>query len=73
MAIWEQISDLRESCELFLDFPAPDSEADNADGQDDERVFRQQVIGAIAVLQSALNLVAAHNFGLYGVNPKGDK
>lgn len=64
--IWTEIYDLREACDLFVDLPAPDSEAENADGEDDERVIRQQVIGAVAVLQAALNAVAAHIDALYG-------
>ena len=70
--VWTEIHSLREACELFLDFPAPDSEAENLDGEDDERVIRQQVVGAVAILQSALNLVAAHVHSLYGGLREGD-
>ncbi|MDO8615027.1 MAG: hypothetical protein Q7T33_04755 [Dehalococcoidia bacterium] len=64
--VWTEIASLRESCELFLDFPAPDSEAENADGEEDERIIRHQVVGAVAMVQSSLNVLAAHIFGLYG-------
>jgi len=64
--IWTEIHGLREACELFLDLPAPDSEAENADREDDERVIRQQVVGAVAMAQASLNVLAPHIFGLYG-------
>ena len=69
--IWTEIHDLREACELFLDLPAPDSEAENADREDDERVIRQQVVGAVAMAQASLNVLAAHIFGLYGFPREG--
>ena len=64
--IWTNIFSLREACELFLDLPAPDPDAENVDGEDDERVIRQQVQGAVAMLQASVNVLAAHVFGLYG-------
>ena len=70
--IWTEIVDLREACSLFLDFPAPDDEAANEDNEDDERVIRQQVVGATAILQCALNLLAAHVDSLYGGLRKGE-
>ncbi len=70
--VWTEIFSLREACELFLDFPAPDDEAENADHEHDERVIRQQVIGATALLQAAVNLLAAHVDSLYGGLRKGD-
>ena len=69
--IWTEVFELREACDLFLEFPAPDSEAENTDAQDDERVIRQQVQGAVALAQAALNLLAAHVFSLYGDPRKG--
>jgi hypothetical protein len=70
--VWTEISNLREACELFLDFPAPDSDAPNEDGEDDQRVIRQQVTGAVAMAQASLNLLAAHIFGLYGDPREGE-
>lgn len=64
--IWTEILSLREACGLFLDLPAPDSDAENTDAEDDERVIRQQVQGAVAMLQTSVNVLAAHIFGLYG-------
>jgi hypothetical protein len=70
--VWTEIHRLREACELFLDFPAPDPDAENADREDDERVIRQQVVGATDILQCALNLLAAHVNSLYGGLRGGD-
>jgi hypothetical protein len=70
--IWTEIGNLRTACELFLDFPAPDSEAANADREDDERVLRQQVTAAVFMAQSSLNLLAAHVFRLYGDPTEGE-
>ncbi len=64
--VWTEIHSLREACGLFLDLPAPDSQAENADREDDERVIRQQVTGSVLLLQAALNLLTAHVFALYG-------
>jgi len=41
--IWTEVFELREACDLFLEFPAPDSEAENTDAQDDERVILEFV------------------------------
>ena len=69
--LWTEIHSLRQACELFLDLPAPGL-AENADGEDDERVFRQQVQGAVAMAQASLNLLAAHVFRLYGDPREGE-
>ena len=58
--IWAKISELREACELFLDLPAPDPDAENADREEDERIIRQQVSAAVAMAQASLNVLAAH-------------
>jgi hypothetical protein len=69
---WAKIVALREASELFLDFPAPDPDAPNQDREEDERVIRQQVQGAVAMAQAALNVLAAHVFRLYGDPGEGD-
>ena len=61
--MWEAIHDLRETCEEFLDLPAP-AEEPNQDKEDDERVFRQQVEGAVRLLAACTRLLAIHTFGL---------
>jgi hypothetical protein len=70
--VWTEIASLRETAELFTDLPAPNSEADNSDGQEEERVIRQQVQAAVAMAQAALNVLAAHVFGLYGDPSEGE-
>jgi hypothetical protein len=70
--VWTEILNLREACELFLYFPAPDSDAQNEDREEDERVIRQQVQAAIAMAQASLNLLAAHVFRLHGDPTQGE-
>ena len=70
--VWTEIANLREAAELFIDLPAPDCEAENADHEEDERVIRQQVLPAVAMAQAALNLLAANVFRLYGDPTEGE-
>ena len=70
--VWTEIVNLRQVSELFLDLQAPDSDAQNEDREEDERVIRQQVQAAVAMAQASLNLLAAHVFRLYGDPSEGE-
>ena len=70
--IWTQIANLREAAELFIDLPAPDCEAENADHEEDERIIRQQILASVAMAQAALNVLAANAFRLYGDPAQGE-
>lgn len=67
MSIWDRMHKLRETCESFLDLPAP-----VGDEELDERVIQQQLMGASILMRDALDLIQLHFVELYapeeGVN-----
>ncbi len=69
-SIWNAIHDLRETCQEFLDLPAPGAGL-NDDREDDERVFGQQVEGAVTLLAACTKLLAIHTFGLHPDSNEG--